>query len=76
MDFFSRLVLLLLYSGVQYVGLCCGNVPHFLRKVTAVYEKPAPALNYFPEIEQHFVFRDKKKITQNELMITYLNYRV
>eukprot|EP00105_Crassostrea_gigas_P012567 XP_011428601.1 PREDICTED: S-methylmethionine--homocysteine S-methyltransferase BHMT2 [Crassostrea gigas] len=47
--------------GVQYVGLCCGNAPHFLREVAAVYEKPAPALKYSPEIEKHFIFGDEKK---------------
>lgn len=47
--------------GVQYVGICCGNAPHFLREVAAVYEKPAPALKYSPEIEKHFIFGDEKK---------------
>lgn len=47
--------------GVQYVGICCGNAPHFLREVAAVYDKPAPALKYSPEIEKHFIFGDEKK---------------
>lgn len=47
--------------GVQYVGLCCGNAPHFLREISAVYEKPAPALKYSPEMERHFIFGDEKK---------------
>lgn len=47
--------------GVQYVGLCCGNAPHFLREISAVYEKPAPALKYSPEMEKHFIFGDEKK---------------
>lgn len=47
--------------GVQYVGLCCGNAPHFMREISAVYEKPAPALKYSPEMEKHFIFGDEKK---------------
>ncbi|XP_062583596.1 betaine--homocysteine S-methyltransferase 1-like [Saccostrea cucullata] len=47
--------------GVQYVGLCCGNAPHFLREVAAVYGKSAPALKYSPQMEKHFIFGDEKK---------------
>ena len=47
--------------GIQYVGLCCGNAPHFLREISAVYGKPAGALKYSPEMEKHFIFGDEKK---------------
>ncbi|XP_048740861.1 betaine--homocysteine S-methyltransferase 1-like isoform X3 [Ostrea edulis] len=47
--------------GIQYVGLCCGNAPHFLREVAGVYGTPAAALKYSPEMEKHFIFGDEKK---------------
>ncbi|XP_022301961.1 betaine--homocysteine S-methyltransferase 1-like isoform X1 [Crassostrea virginica] len=47
--------------GIQYVGLCCGNAPHFLREISAVYGKPAGALKYSPEMEKHYIFGDEKK---------------
>ncbi|XP_056000740.1 betaine--homocysteine S-methyltransferase 1-like [Ostrea edulis] len=46
--------------GIQYVGLCCGNAPHFMREVAGVYGTPAAALKYSPEMEKHFVFGDEK----------------
>ena len=47
--------------GIQYVGLCCGNAPHFLREISVVYGKPAGALKYSPEMEKHYIFGDEKK---------------
>ncbi|KAK3102274.1 hypothetical protein FSP39_010105 [Pinctada imbricata] len=49
--------------GIQYVGLCCGNSSNLLRILPEVYEKPAPALKYSPEMEKHFIFGDKKKFS-------------
>lgn len=47
--------------GAQYVGLCCGNSSHQLRIIAEVYGKHAPASDYAPEMEKHFIFGDQSQ---------------
>lgn len=51
--------------GTQYVGLCCGNAPHYLRIVAEVYGKHPEASNYSPEMHKHFVFGSEEIITDH-----------
>ena len=46
-------------AGVQYVGLCCGNSPAFMREVAKVYGRNPPALKYQADQSKSYVFGDK-----------------
>ena len=50
---------------IQYIGLCCGNSPHFLRIVAEVYGKSCPALKYAPEMHKHVLY-GKKEVTKDD----------
>ncbi|KAK3095511.1 hypothetical protein FSP39_015537 [Pinctada imbricata] len=62
--------------GVQYVGLCCGNTPNYLRIITEVYGKDCPALKYAPEMHKHFLYGDKTVIHDNDYYTKSMKYNV
>ena len=45
--------------GVQYVGLCCGNNPAFMREVAQAYGKAPPSCKYAPDIHQSLAVGDE-----------------
>ncbi|XP_052809358.1 betaine--homocysteine S-methyltransferase 1-like [Mya arenaria] len=45
-----------LESGIQYVGLCCGNAPNLTREIAEVYGKCPPASKYSCDITKSVVF--------------------
>ncbi|XP_066278064.1 betaine--homocysteine S-methyltransferase 1-like [Branchiostoma lanceolatum] len=42
--------------GVQYVGLCCGNAPHFTRTLAETMGRTPPASKYSPDMTKHFTY--------------------
>ena len=39
--------------GVQYIGLCCGNVPNMLREVAEIYGRTPGASKYRPDVSEN-----------------------
>ncbi|XP_038059685.1 LOW QUALITY PROTEIN: betaine--homocysteine S-methyltransferase 1-like [Patiria miniata] len=48
--------------GIQYVGLCCGNAPHYTRTLSEALGRHPPASRYSPDMRQHFVYGDDAKL--------------
>ncbi|KAJ8314969.1 hypothetical protein KUTeg_007119, partial [Tegillarca granosa] len=44
--------------GVNYIGLCCGNAPNYLREIAEVYGRKPPASKYAPDIQKNPAFED------------------
>ncbi|OWF39508.1 betaine--homocysteine S-methyltransferase 1-like isoform X2 [Mizuhopecten yessoensis] len=42
--------------GVQYIGLCCGNSPHYIREVAEECGRSPPASRYSPNMSEHYIF--------------------
>jgi betaine-homocysteine S-methyltransferase len=40
-------------AGVRYLGLCCGNAPHFFRAMAEALGRTVPASRYSPDITGH-----------------------
>ena len=40
-------------AGVGYLGLCCGNSPHYLRAMAEALGREVPASRYSPDISRH-----------------------
>ena len=39
--------------GVNYVGICCGGAPHYVRAMAEALGKTVPASKYSPSMELH-----------------------
>jgi len=39
--------------GVNYLGLCCGNAPHFTRAMAEALGRTVPASRYSPDMSKH-----------------------
>ncbi|XP_060064650.1 betaine--homocysteine S-methyltransferase 1-like [Ylistrum balloti] len=50
-----------LKTGIQYVGLCCGNSPHYMREIAEEYGRRPPASKYSPNMSEHYVFGSNVK---------------
>jgi betaine-homocysteine S-methyltransferase len=44
--------------GVNYIGICCGNAPHFLRSVAEALGRTPSASRYSPDMSKHAYFGD------------------
>ncbi|XP_069101731.1 betaine--homocysteine S-methyltransferase 1-like isoform X1 [Argopecten irradians] len=42
--------------GIQYIGLCCGNNPHYMREVAEKCGRKPPASKYSPNMAEHYVY--------------------
>ena len=40
--------------GVQYVGLCCGNKPYYIRTMAEVLGRSPPASKYTADLSKHY----------------------
>jgi betaine-homocysteine S-methyltransferase len=39
--------------GVNYIGLCCGGAPHYIRSMAERLGRTVPASRYSPDMAQH-----------------------
>ncbi len=39
--------------GINYLGLCCGNAPHFMRAMAEALGRTVPASKYSPDMSKH-----------------------
>jgi len=53
--------------GVDYLGLCCGNAPHYMRALAEAVGRTPPASRYSPEMEKHFLFGTDPSLKRHNL---------
>eukprot|EP00057_Strongylocentrotus_purpuratus_P028836 XP_011683310.1 PREDICTED: betaine--homocysteine S-methyltransferase 1 isoform X2 [Strongylocentrotus purpuratus] len=51
--------------GIQYMGLCCGNAPHFTRTMAETLGRKPRASRYSPDMSLSVVFGTSDKIRRN-----------
>jgi betaine-homocysteine S-methyltransferase len=47
--------------GVNYIGICCGGAPHYVRAIAGALGRTVPASKYSPAIELHTKVEEKEK---------------
>jgi betaine-homocysteine S-methyltransferase len=45
--------------GVDYLGLCCGSAPHYIRSIAEAIGRMPPASRYSPDLSEHFALGDE-----------------
>jgi betaine-homocysteine S-methyltransferase len=53
--------------GVQYFGLCCGNVPSLTRSMAEALGKCPPASVFSPDMSLHFAFGNNSALVKDNL---------
>lgn len=51
--------------GIQYMGLCCGNAPHYTRTMAETLGRKPRASRYSPNMSLSVVFGTSDKIRRN-----------
>lgn len=52
--------------GVNYIGLCCGNRPHFLRSMAEALGRQPPASRYSPDMSFHYSRRKEERFRHTQ----------
>jgi betaine-homocysteine S-methyltransferase len=42
--------------GIRYLGVCCGNAPHYIRSMAEALGRTPPASRYSPDMSRHAYF--------------------
>lgn len=58
--------------GVRYLGVCCGNAPHYTRAVAEALGRTPPASRYSPDMSKHFAFGTDPSLNQQTLSLSGL----
>jgi betaine-homocysteine S-methyltransferase len=54
--------------GINYVGICCGGAPHYVRAIAEALGRDTPASRYSPALELHPVLGDQpSEATKREM---------
>lgn len=53
--------------GVRYLGVCCGNAPHYTRAVAEAIGRTPPASKYSPDMSKHFALGTDPSLDQETL---------
>ncbi|XP_071818632.1 betaine--homocysteine S-methyltransferase 1-like [Apostichopus japonicus] len=51
--------------GIDYLGLCCGNSPHYTRTLCESIGRRPPASEYSPDMDLHGFFGTDERVTKN-----------
>lgn len=52
-------------DNVRYLGVCCGASPMLIREVARVMGKTPPAMRYYENMENHFMYGSTKRIAKH-----------
>ena len=58
--------------GVRYLGVCCGNAPHYTRAVAEALGRTPPASRYSPDMSKHFAFGTDPSLNKQTLSLSGL----
>jgi betaine-homocysteine S-methyltransferase len=56
--------------GINYIGVCCGGAPHYVRAMAEALGRTVPASKYSPDLSLHPVLGAQGE--QQERMARYL----
>lgn len=56
----------LLDVGVNYLGLCCGNAPHYTRAMAEQMGRRVPSSRFSPDISQHSLLGSAAYVNSSE----------
>jgi betaine-homocysteine S-methyltransferase len=57
--------------GVNYIGICCGGSPHYVRAMAEALGRTVPASKYSPAIELHPVIGTKVEAKEKEFLVDW-----
>jgi betaine-homocysteine S-methyltransferase len=57
--------------GVNYIGICCGGAPHYVRAMAEALGRRVPASKYSPAIELHPVIGTKVEEKEKEFLVDW-----
>ncbi len=56
--------------GVRYLGVCCGNAPHYTRAVAEAIGRTPAASEYSPDMSKHFAFGTDPSLDSQTLRLS------
>jgi betaine-homocysteine S-methyltransferase len=51
--------------GVRYLGVCCGNAPHYTRSLAEALGRTPPASRYSPDMSKHAYFGSDERLKES-----------
>jgi betaine-homocysteine S-methyltransferase len=57
--------------GVNYIGICCGGSPHYVRAMAEALGRTVPASKYSPAMELHPVIGTKVEEKEKEFLVDW-----
>jgi betaine-homocysteine S-methyltransferase len=51
--------------GVRYLGVCCGNAPHYTRSLAEALGRTPPASRYSPDMSKHAYFGSDEQLKES-----------
>ncbi|HYM63850.1 MAG TPA: homocysteine S-methyltransferase family protein [Gaiellaceae bacterium] len=51
--------------GVHYLGVCCGNAPHYTRSLAEALGRTPPASRYSPDMSKHAYFGSDERLKES-----------
>jgi betaine-homocysteine S-methyltransferase len=53
-------------TGVDFIGVCCGGSPHYVRAMAEALGREVPASRYSPDLTQHSLLGDSNFVNASE----------
>ena len=53
--------------GIRYLGVCCGNAPHYVRSLAEALGRTPPASRYSPDMSKHAFFGTDESLKESYL---------
>jgi betaine-homocysteine S-methyltransferase len=51
--------------GVRYLGVCCGNAPHYTRSLAEALGRTPPASRYSPDMSKHAYYGSDERLKES-----------
>ena len=52
--------------GINYIGICCGGAPYYVRTIAEALGRKVPSSKYSPDMSRHPMFGSKKVVRKQE----------
>lgn len=52
--------------GINYIGICCGGAPYYVRSMAEALGRTVPASRYSADMSQHGLLGDETVVSENE----------
>ncbi len=54
-------------ASIRYLGICCGNAPHYTRQMAEALGRRPPASRFSPDMSKHFVLGTDESLLQDNI---------